>query len=86
MKYREFVRWCNERACDGHWGLYEAAACSSIIREVERLPFRKRERYWRENYEIGTVEVIVNPTEKKIRELEGSREIKTGKKCRSFPD
>lgn len=73
MKYKEFVRWCNKRACDGRWGLYEAIACIGITREIRRLPFWKRERYWRENYEKETVEEIVNPTEKKIRELEGER-------------
>ena len=24
MKYKEFIRWCNERACDGCWGMLEA--------------------------------------------------------------
>ena len=31
MKYREFVRWCNERAFDGCWGMLEAMACIWVL-------------------------------------------------------
>lgn len=30
MKFKEFVNWCNERACDGCWGTLTAINCSSI--------------------------------------------------------
>jgi hypothetical protein len=27
MKYKEFVKWCNERACDGAWSIGTAMSC-----------------------------------------------------------
>ena len=30
MKFKEFAKWCNERACDGCWGMLEAMACIDI--------------------------------------------------------
>lgn len=30
MKFKEFVNWCNERACDGCWGMLEAIACINL--------------------------------------------------------
>ena len=34
MKFKEFTNWCNERACDGCWGMLEAIACINLINEV----------------------------------------------------
>ena len=51
MKFKEFVNWCNERACDGCWGMSEAITCIGIMNEVKEKPFWKREKYWKENYE-----------------------------------
>lgn len=39
MKYKEFVRWCNERACDGCWGLNTAMICINIINNMTSIPF-----------------------------------------------
>lgn len=64
MKFREFVSWCNERACDGCWGLYEAITCISIMQEVREQHFWKREKYWKEKYEKDVLNEIVNPIEK----------------------
>ena len=44
MSFKEFVRWCNERACDGCWGLSAAITCVGIMHEVEEKPFWKREK------------------------------------------
>lgn len=43
MKYKEFVAWCNERACDGQWSGQMALVCTHIIDDIRMLPFWKRE-------------------------------------------
>lgn len=35
MTYVEFHEYCNDRACDGRWGMKEAIACISMTEEVE---------------------------------------------------
>ena len=52
MKYKEFEQWCNERACDGRWSMQTAIACIEIMKEVNKQPFWKREKYWRENFSV----------------------------------
>ena len=56
MKFKEFVNWCNERACDGCWGMLEAIVCINLINEIMKIQFWKREnfgkkimssRYWK---------------------------------------
>ena len=37
MEYKEFVRWCNERAADGCWGMQTAMICASIIAEIRAV-------------------------------------------------
>lgn len=69
MKFREFVSWCNERACDGCWGMLEAMVCIDIIGKVRKQRFWEREKFWQEKYANDVVEQIVNPIEKKIAEL-----------------
>lgn len=51
MKFKEFVNWCSERACDGRWGMLEAIACINVINEIMKIQFWKREKFWKENYE-----------------------------------
>lgn len=46
MKYKEFVKWCNERACDGAWSIGTAMACIGIMDAIRHLPFWKREKAW----------------------------------------
>lgn len=52
MTYEEFSKWCNERACDGQWGMLMAISCAGMIKEVEvsvkgKLFKRKeREKAW----------------------------------------
>lgn len=74
MSFKEFVRWCNERACDGCWGLSEAITCVGIMHEVKEKPFWKREKYWKEKFEGYVLNSIVNPIEKMIAEMEESDE------------
>lgn len=72
MKFREFVRWCNERASDGCWGMYEAITCIRIMQEVREQHFWKREKYWKEKYEKDVLNGIVNPIEKMLAEMGGA--------------
>lgn len=69
MKFREFVSQCNERACDGCWGMLDAMVCIDIIGKVRKQRFWEREKFWQEKYANDVVEQIVNPIEKKIAEL-----------------
>lgn len=69
MKFKEFVNWCNERAFDGCWGMLEAMVCIDLIGKVKKVPFWKREKLWKENYEQQVLEEIINPIEKKLKEM-----------------
>lgn len=69
MKYKEFKKWCNDRAHDGCWGLTEAVICISIIEDFKKTPFWKREKKWRK-MEKEIVSTIVEPINKKIAELQ----------------
>lgn len=69
MKFKEFENWCNERACDGCWGMLEAMTCIGLIKEIRKSPFWKREKLWKENYEQQVLEEIINPIEKKLKEM-----------------
>lgn len=71
MKFKEFKSWCEQRACDGCWGLAEAMASIAIIEIISSAPFWKREKLWREEYEESVVRQIVNPIERKIKEVLG---------------
>lgn len=68
MTFKEFVEWCNMRACDGFWGLGHVVACIDIIEDVRSKPFWKREKYWKNHYENMVVEQIVNPINQRIEE------------------
>ena len=70
MKFKEFTNLCNERACDGCWGMLEAIACINLINEVMKIQFWKREKFWKENYEQQVLDEIINPIEKKLEEME----------------
>lgn len=69
MTFKEFEYWCNQRACDGCWGVLEAMTCIDILGIVRKKGFWKKEKFWQENYASDVVEQIVNPIEKKIAEL-----------------
>jgi hypothetical protein len=69
MTFKEFDEWCNERACDGCWGMVTALVCIDILENVKKVPFWKRRKYWESEYEKRVLDEIVNPIEKKIEEL-----------------
>ena len=37
MSYEEFFNYCEERACDGRWGLEEAVLCLGIIKHLQSI-------------------------------------------------
>lgn len=69
MKYKEFKAWCNERTCDGRWGMIEAMTCIDIITEINSFHFWKREKLWKEVYEHQVLDEIVTPTNNKIKRV-----------------
>ena len=71
MKFKEFESWCNQRACDGCWGMLEAMTCIDILKTVRKKWFWKREKFWKEEYADDVMEQIVNPIENKIKEVAG---------------
>ena len=70
MKFKEFSNWCNERASDGCWGIIEAMTCSKVYSYIYKKPFWKREKIWHKVYERSIVTGIVEPINKKIKELD----------------
>ena len=73
MTYKEFVDWCNERACDGCWSRDTAICCINIVRHIRHLPFWKRKKEWlriKDEVERGIVSVI----NEKIQALKGGAE------------
>lgn len=71
MTFKEFDIWCNQRACDGCWGMLTAMVCIDLIGKMRKIPFWRREKVWREKYEQQVMEEIVNPINKRIWELYG---------------
>ena len=49
MKYKEFVDWCNQRACDGCWSAGTALYCIEICETINAEHFWKREKYGEKN-------------------------------------
>lgn len=73
MTYKEFVSWCNERACDGCWGSSTAIYCIEVMTTIDALPFWKRKKEWlkvKDTIETDIVPVINT----KIQALKGGEE------------
>lgn len=70
MKYKEFNDWCNERACDGRWGLKEAILCVGICETISNKPRWRREKAWQKHELRMTAEEIVTETNKLIDIME----------------
>lgn len=74
MKYKEFADWCNQRACDGMWGMNTASACIGVIDYIQSKPFWRRERAWQEfNRDFNIDKIFVNPINEKISALTGKQ-------------
>lgn len=72
MTYKEFRAWCNERACDGCWGIREAMICCGILAKINRLPFWKRKKAWNECKD-ELEELIIAPINQRIKEWRGEQ-------------
>ena len=73
MTFKEFVKWCNQRACDGCWGYITAMQCIEVLRDVRSHPFWKREDAWKYHHMHDTVIEMVSQTNQKIEEVYGER-------------
>ena len=73
MKYKEFVAWCNQRACDGCWSMGTAIYCIKIMRNIDRLPFWKRQKEWLKIKDIVEAEVV-SVIDAKIKAWKGGAE------------
>lgn len=79
MTYRQFKKWCNDRCFDGCWGYKEALICLNVYSEIDKLPFWKREKAWKQEEEF-IVNKIVNPINSMIEAYkEADKIIKGGK-------
>lgn len=47
-----------------------AMACIDLIQQVRKIPFWRREKFWKQNYEQQVLDEIVNPIEKKLEKME----------------
>lgn len=70
MKYKEFVAWCNQRACDGRWGMNTAICCIVVVNHINKIPFWKRERVWKQTFESTILNEFVCPTNELIASME----------------
>lgn len=69
MKFKEFAKWCNDRACDGFWGMGDAIFCADIVKQVNDCRFWVKERKWQKlNSCYSIEESIVIPINNKIKE------------------
>jgi len=70
MRYEEFVDWCNDRACDGQWGMGVALACISIMDNVRPIWFWwRREQKWKEINKTFQIEKIIESMEETKRNM-----------------
>lgn len=70
MTFKEFVKWCNDRTCDGYWSMNDAIACMQIMKEVNEVWFSwRKENFWQKNYSEAVETQIVNPINQKIKIL-----------------
>lgn len=68
MKYKEFKKWCRERAKDNMWNMFTAMKCVEVMHIVDKFWFLKRDKIWREHYEAFMLETFVKPINKLIEQ------------------
>jgi len=77
MKYKEFKKWCNERAADSMWNILTAMKCIEVMRVVDKFWFWKRDKIWREYYEAFMLATFVKPTNDLIEQYKKSKANET---------
>lgn len=70
MEYKDFVRWCNQRACDGVLDYATYLICIAIMKEVESVPLDERDKLWR-SVRADVEEKAVKPIEEYLKKLRG---------------
>ena len=68
ITYRQFRKWCNDRACDGFWSKDVAEACISILELMQTVPWHRRRKVWN-RFSLTVMENIVGPINRKIEEF-----------------
>ena len=58
MTFKEFITWCNQRACDGVWTFLESFYFRSVIYAIGRYCRKDREREWQFMYHSEAKEYI----------------------------
>lgn len=43
--------------------------CTALVGEIIKIPFWKREKYWKRKYESRVLEEIINPINNKMIEM-----------------
>lgn len=61
MTYKGFLKWANDRACDGRWGLDTAMACTQMATLLYSVPWFRRKKLWKEMQGDEFVKQIVVP-------------------------
>ena len=69
MKYKEFKRWCNERAFEGTWSLSQAKYCIDVINYIDAHYFWQKEKVWKEEYEFLTYITVIKPIEDTFKNI-----------------
>ena len=72
MTFKQFKEWCNDRARDGCWGFNDATYCIELIRNMMRIPWRRRIKVWQE-IETQVLCAVVTPINQKIQEVMGAK-------------
>ena len=67
MTYQEFKDWCNDRVCDGMWGVDTFFACKHIMDIMNATIFFQRKKIWK-ILEPEVMAGIVEPVNKRIKE------------------
>lgn len=68
MTFKQFKRWCNDRACDGCWGYNDALYCIELVQNMMKIPWWKRKKVWKK-IEPQVLYAVVTPINQKIQEL-----------------
>lgn len=66
MNFKEFVQQCNEKACNGQWGIQEALLCIDIIDKVNDIKITRFGFYSKKKTEIAREEAF----QKLLKELQ----------------
>lgn len=67
MTFKQFRRWCNDRACDGRWGYDEAVFCIELVNKMMKIPFWRRNKVWK-RIELKVLSSVVTPVNQAIQE------------------